>query len=71
MPEIRPLLRPDREQLTDLVNAHVAAWLRMGHSRNLLSYVADDETEVDLRAWHVANGFEELNRTRRGWTRVS
>jgi hypothetical protein len=42
----------------------------MGGSRNLLSYVADDETEDDLRAWHVANGFTELNRTRRGWTRV-
>ncbi len=49
---------------------HAAAWLRMGASRNLLSYVADDETEVDLRAWHVAMGFTELNRTRRGWTRV-
>lgn len=49
---------------------HAAAWLRMGGSRSLISYVADDETEVDLRASHVANGFEELNRTRRGWSRL-
>ena len=49
---------------------HAGAWLRMGRGRNLLSYVADDETEVDLHGWHVANGFVELNRTRRGWTRV-
>ena len=49
---------------------HAAAWLRLGASRNLIGYVADDETESELRAWHLANGFEELNRTRRGWTRV-
>lgn len=46
---------------------HAAAWLRMGGSRNLISYVGDDEPASI--AWHVANGFEELNRTRRGWTR--
>ncbi|HEX3087847.1 MAG TPA: GNAT family N-acetyltransferase [Ilumatobacteraceae bacterium] len=49
---------------------HAAAWLRMGGSRNLVSYLGDDEVESPLHAWHVANGFTELNRTRRGWTRT-
>jgi GNAT superfamily N-acetyltransferase len=49
---------------------HAAAWLRLGGSRNLISYLGDDEVESPLHAWLVANGFEELNRTRRGWTRV-
>jgi GNAT superfamily N-acetyltransferase len=50
---------------------HAAAWLRMGGSRNLISYLGDDEVESPLHAWNVANGFTELNRTRRGWSRVS
>jgi GNAT superfamily N-acetyltransferase len=49
---------------------HAAAWLRMGGSRNLISYLGDDEVESPLHAWLLANGFAELNRTRRGWTRV-
>jgi GNAT superfamily N-acetyltransferase len=49
---------------------HAAGWLRMGGSRNLISYLGDDEIESPLHAWHVANGFTELNRTRRGWTRT-
>ena len=46
---------------------HAAEWLRMGGSRNLVSYVGDNEP--DSISWHAANGFTELNRTRRGWTR--
>jgi GNAT superfamily N-acetyltransferase len=49
---------------------HAAAWLRLGGSRNLISYLGDDEVESPLHAWLVANGFQELNRTRRGWIRV-
>jgi GNAT superfamily N-acetyltransferase len=49
---------------------HAAAWLRMGGSRNLISYLGDDEVESPLHAWLLANGFAELNRTRRGWSRV-
>ena len=48
---------------------HAAAWLRLGGSRNLISYLGDDEVESPLHAWLLANGFVELNRTRRGWTR--
>jgi GNAT superfamily N-acetyltransferase len=50
---------------------HAAEWLRLGGSRNLISYLGDDEVESPLHAWLVANGFQELNRTRRGWTRTS
>ncbi len=49
---------------------HAAAWLRLGGSRNLISYVGDDEIDSALHGWHMANGFEELNRTRRGWSRT-
>ncbi len=49
---------------------HAAAWLRLGGSRNLISYLGDDEIDSPLHGWHLANGFEELNRTRRGWSRV-
>jgi GNAT superfamily N-acetyltransferase len=49
---------------------HAAAWLRMGGIRNLIDYLGDDEIESPLHAWLLANGFEELNRTRRGWTRT-
>jgi GNAT superfamily N-acetyltransferase len=49
---------------------HAAAWLRLGGSRNLVSYLGDDEFESPLHAWNLANGFTELNRTRRGWTRA-
>jgi GNAT superfamily N-acetyltransferase len=45
-------------------------WLRMGGSRNLINYLGDDEVESPLHAWLLANGFVEINRTRRGWTRV-
>ena len=48
---------------------HAAAWLTMGGARNLISYLSDDEVESPLHAWNVANGFTELNRTRRGWAR--
>jgi GNAT superfamily N-acetyltransferase len=48
---------------------HSAAWLRMGGSRNLISYLTEDELGSAEQQWYVANGFEELNRTRRGWTR--
>jgi hypothetical protein len=44
---------------------HAGVWLRMGASRNLVSYLGDDELESPLHAWHLANGFTELNRTRR------
>jgi GNAT superfamily N-acetyltransferase len=50
---------------------HAAAWLRMGGIRNLIDYLGDDEVDSPLHAWLLANGFEELNRTRRGWTRTS
>jgi GNAT superfamily N-acetyltransferase len=49
---------------------HAAEWLRLGGSRNLISYLGDDEIESPLHAWLIANAFVELNRTRRGWTRV-
>jgi GNAT superfamily N-acetyltransferase len=50
--------------------AHAAAWLRLGGSRNLISYLGDNEVDSPLHAWLLANRFLELNRTRRGWTRV-
>lgn len=49
---------------------HAGAWLRLGGTRNLVSYLGDDEIESPSHAWHAANGFVELNRTRRGWSRV-
>jgi GNAT superfamily N-acetyltransferase len=49
---------------------HAGEWLRLGGSRNLISYLGDDELETPVHAWIVANGFIELNRTRRGWTRL-
>ena len=49
---------------------HAAWWLRLGGSRNLISYLGDDEVESPLHAWLLANEFPEFNRTRRGWTRV-
>jgi GNAT superfamily N-acetyltransferase len=49
---------------------HAAAWLRLGGSRNLMAYLGDDEIGSPLHEWCLANGFVELNRTRRGWTRV-
>jgi GNAT superfamily N-acetyltransferase len=49
---------------------HAAAWLRLGRSRNLIAYLGDDEIGSALHEWCLANGFAELNRTRRGWTRV-
>lgn len=49
---------------------HAGEWLRLGGCRNLISYLGDDEFESPLHSWNVANGFTELNRTRRGWTRV-
>lgn len=48
---------------------HAGVWLRMGASRNLVSYLGEDELESPLHAWHLTNGFTELNRTRRGWSR--
>jgi GNAT superfamily N-acetyltransferase len=48
---------------------HAAVWLQMGGTRNLVSYVGDDEEPASI-AWHAANGFTELNRTRRGWNRT-
>lgn len=49
---------------------HAGAWLRLAGSRNLISYLGDDEVESASHAWHLANGFAELNRTRRGWSRT-
>jgi GNAT superfamily N-acetyltransferase len=46
-----------------------AAWLRMGGSHNLISYLTEDEVGSAEHRWYDANGFVELNRTRRGWTR--
>jgi GNAT superfamily N-acetyltransferase len=48
---------------------HAAGWLRLGGSHNLISYLGDAEVESPMHAWLVANGFQELNRTRRGWMR--
>lgn len=49
---------------------HAAAWLRLGGSRNLISYLSEDELGSAAHEWSLANGFVELNRTGRGWTRV-
>ena len=48
---------------------HAAAWLRLGGSRNLIGYLNEDELGSAEHEWYVANGFVELNRTRRGWSR--
>jgi hypothetical protein len=45
------------------------AWLRLGGTRNLIGYLTDDELGSAEHAWYLANGFSELNRTRRGWVR--
>ena len=49
---------------------HAAAWLRLGGSRNLIAYLGDDEIGSGLHEWYLANSFVELNRSRRGWSRV-
>jgi GNAT superfamily N-acetyltransferase len=49
---------------------HAAAWLRLGGTRNLIAYLGDDEIGSAEHQWYLANGFVELNRTRRGWTCV-
>jgi GNAT superfamily N-acetyltransferase len=49
--------------------AHAADWLRLGHVDRLLHYATPRETaEI---AFVVRNGFVELTRTRRGWTRAA
>jgi len=49
---------------------HAIEWLRLGGSRNLISYLGEDEIDSPLHGWLLARDFSELNRTRRGWTRV-
>ena len=49
---------------------HAAAWLRLGGSRNLIRYLSEDELGSAAHEWCLANGFVELNRTGRGWTRA-
>jgi hypothetical protein len=44
-------------------------WLRLGGTRNLIGYLTNDELGSAEHEWYVANGFGELNRTRRGWVR--
>jgi GNAT superfamily N-acetyltransferase len=48
---------------------HAAVWMRLGGSRNLIGYLSEDELGSAEHGWYLANGFVELNRTRRGWTR--
>lgn len=56
--EVRPFRRRDRDQLTQLVNAHAAA------------VVPGGVDHADFRAFLPVTGFRELTRTRRGWTRA-
>jgi len=48
---------------------HAAAWLRFGGTRNIIGYLTDDELGTAEHESYLANGFVELNRTRRGWVR--
>jgi len=48
---------------------HAATWLRIGGTRNLIGYLTDDQLGSAEHEWYLANGFVELNRTRRGWVR--
>jgi GNAT superfamily N-acetyltransferase len=47
-----------------------AGWLRLAQVSRLLDYAPLDESAAGYRAFLTAAGFQELTRTRRGWTRA-
>lgn len=47
-----------------------AGWLRLAQVSRLLDYAPLDESGAGYRAFLAAAGFQELTRTRRGWTRT-
>ena len=47
-----------------------ADWLRLAQVSRLLDYAPLDESAAGYRAFLAAAGFQELTRTRRGWTRT-
>lgn len=47
-----------------------AGWLRLAQVSRLLDYASPDQPDAGYRAFLVAAGFQELTRTRRGWTRT-
>jgi GNAT superfamily N-acetyltransferase len=47
-----------------------AGWLRLAQVSRLLDYAPLDESGAGYRAFLTAAGFQELTRTRRGWTRA-
>jgi GNAT superfamily N-acetyltransferase len=47
-----------------------AGWLRLAQVSRLLDYASPDEPDAGYRAFLAAAGFQELTRTRRGWTRA-
>jgi hypothetical protein len=56
--EVRPFRRRDRDQLTQLINAHAAV------------VVPGGVDHADFRAFLPVTGFREFTRTRRGKTAV-
>ena len=47
-----------------------AGWLRLARVSRLLDYASPDEPDTGYRAFLATAGFQELTRTRRGWTRA-
>jgi len=58
-----------RQGIATWLLQRAGVWLRLGSTRNLIGYLTNDELGSAEHEWYVANGFGELNRTRRGWVR--
>jgi hypothetical protein len=77
MPAIRTFMRPDPDQLTELVNVHIAAVVP-GWALPVSALLAQFEREpaqavVDPlgdRAHDAQFGWHEIGTTRRGWRRA-
>jgi GNAT superfamily N-acetyltransferase len=48
---------------------HAAAWLRLGGTNRLLTYVTEDDQRDRCFAYYARYGLRPINRTVRGWTR--
>jgi GNAT superfamily N-acetyltransferase len=48
---------------------HAAAWLRLGGTDRLLTYVTEDDQRDRCFAYYARYGLRPINRTVRGWTR--
>lgn len=49
--------------------SHAAAWLRLGGTQRMLTYLIENEHVERCKRYYARFGFEQVNRTTRGWRR--